>query len=149
MGTATDFKILAATIVFLAAFNPLASGQSLPKAETILDRYVEVTGGKARYEKLKTQVSSGIVELSNPGMTGSFTIFRASPNRLYTIMELPVGTVEEGVDGQVGWSKSPMMQPRIKQGQEGAAALTAAFFNGDLRWRDRFAGAELVGEEKV
>jgi len=69
MGAATDIKVLAATIVFLAAFHPLASAQSLPKAETILDRYVEVTGGKARYEKLKTQVSSGMVELSNPGIT--------------------------------------------------------------------------------
>jgi hypothetical protein len=143
-------KLLAATTILCAAtFGAFGADQNLPKAETILDKYLEVTGGKPRYEKLRTQVSSGTIELTKQGMSGTITIYRAFPNQLYTITALPIGTIEEGVDGETAWQKSPMMRPRIKQGQERASALRTALFNGDLRWRDQFASAEVVGVEKV
>jgi len=150
MRTTTRVIRLASTVILcVAAFRSFGADQNLPKAETILDKYIEVTGGSARYEKLKTQVSLGNVELSSQGMAGTMAIFRAYPNLVYTVMELPVGTVEEGFDGKTAWSKSPMMRPRIKEGPEKASAQTSAIFNGEFRWRDQFAAVELLGLERV
>ena len=49
---------LSLVLIGLAGFAPsvFAQDEPLPKAETILDRYVEVTGGKAAYEKRKNIV---------------------------------------------------------------------------------------------
>ena len=43
----------------LAASLSFAQTEALPKAETILDRYIEVTGGKAAYEKRKNEIETG------------------------------------------------------------------------------------------
>src|SRR5205809_48530 len=40
----------------LLAAGALPAADDLPKAETILDKYIEVTGGKAAYEKRHTGV---------------------------------------------------------------------------------------------
>ncbi len=36
----------------------------LPKADDVLDQFVEATGGKAAYEKIKNRVSKGTMEIS-------------------------------------------------------------------------------------
>ncbi len=137
------------TACCIAVLTSSAAGQTLPNAEAILDKYIEVTGGAARYATLKTQVSAGAVELSNQGLTGTITIYRASPNLVYSVIDLPIGKIEDGFDGAIAWSKSPMMRPRIKQAQERASAVDLALFNGEARWREQFASVELIGREKV
>ena len=43
----------------------------LPSAESILDRYVQVTGGKQAYDKRKTEIAHGTVEYAALGIKGS------------------------------------------------------------------------------
>jgi len=51
-----------------------AADEPLPKAETILDRSIEVTGGKAAYEKRKTEITTGTFEFSGKGVKGTIAI---------------------------------------------------------------------------
>ncbi len=44
-----------------------------PAAAAILDRYVEVTGGKAAYLGLKSQTAKGKMEFAGQGITGALT----------------------------------------------------------------------------
>jgi hypothetical protein len=128
----------------------LAAQEALPQASAILDKYVEATGGRAAYEKLRSEVRTGSMEIVGKGITFKMTLYRAAPSKSYMVLEVPgVGTVEEGTDGQVAWSRSALQGPRVKEGGERALALLAAAFNGDLRWRELFQSAETSGTEEV
>lgn len=53
----------------------------LPKAETVLDQYVEATGGKAAYEKIKNRTASGTIEIAGAGIKGTIKMKQAAPIR--------------------------------------------------------------------
>ena len=48
-------RILIVVVAAAAAFG----ADPLPSAESVLDRYVQVTGGKQAYEKRKTEIAHG------------------------------------------------------------------------------------------
>jgi hypothetical protein len=136
-------------VVGLASFA-YPQTEALPKAETILDRYVEVTGGKAAYEKRKNEVATGTIELRAQGLKGPMTRYSAEPAEVYSIVEIEgVGKIEEGISKGVAWEKNPMLGPRIKSGPEKAQALREATFNSALHWRELNSKVETVGTETV
>src|SRR4051794_6812623 len=140
-------------IVFCAAValtsGALWAADDLPKAEAVLDKYIEATGGKAAYEKNHNEVSTGTMEFVGKGIKGSVASFSAEPNKSYTEIDIQgIGKVKEGSDGNVAWSLSAMQGPRIKEGEEKAGALQAARFNAELNWRDVYK-AETTGMEGV
>src|SRR5882724_3473202 len=108
----------------------------LPKAESILDRYIEVTGGKAIYEMRKSEVTVAKLEMAAQGIKGTLTVFAMAPDKVYTTMELEgVGKIESGVANGVSWEKSFMQGPRIREGAEKVDSLRDATFNAPLHWR--------------
>jgi hypothetical protein len=139
---------------FLCALALFATGarlaaDELPKAEAILDKYIEVTGGKAAYEKNHTEISTGTIEFVGKGIKGTLASYRAEPNTSYTELDIQgIGKVREGTDGKIAWSLSALQGPRIKDGEEKSGALQAAKFNADLNWRDTYK-AQTAGIEKV
>ena len=135
---------------FLISSVALAADESLPKAETILDHFVEVTGGKAAYEKRHNQVEHGTLELTGKGIKGVITIYQAGPNKDLAVIEIEgIGKIESGGNGEVAWEKSVLQGARIKQGQEKADALRDATFNAPLHWRELYAMAETTGTAAV
>lgn len=134
-------------ILFAAA---LCAADDLPKAETILDKYVEATGGKAAYAKVKSDITNGTMTLGAMGVTGKVTIYSVAPDmRLVEIALEGVGKVLEGSDGNIAWSFSAMQGPRLKDGDEKAQALLLSRHNMDLHWRDLFKTVETAGTETV
>lgn len=114
--------------------------------EDVLDRYVEVTGGKEAYEKFHNRVSRGTMELPALGLKGKATLYQAAPGKMYMDADLPgIGKIEEGTDGHTVWEKSTAGGARVKKGEEGANALRAAAFNSDVNWRKVYAKAETLG----
>ena len=138
---------LSGAVLLAAAVLPAAD--NLPKAETILDKYIEVTGGKAAYEKRHNEVSAGNMEVVGKGIKGSVTSYRSEPNKSLTEIDIQgIGKMREGTDGTVAWSLSAVQGPRLKEGAERAGALQAARFNAELNWRDLYQ-AETTGMEQV
>ena len=142
--------------VYAAAFAiaggiALRADDTLPKAETILDRYIEVTGGKAAYEKHKTEVQTGTIEIPAQGMKGTFTHYAADPDKIYAVVEIEgMGKIEEeGVSDGVAWQTSPMTGAHVKTGVEKAQAMREATFNEPLNWRKMFQKVETTGTETL
>ena len=136
--------------VLLTPVALLAADESLPKAETILDHFVEVTGGKAAYEKRHNQVERGNLELTGKGIKGAITIYQSAPNKDLAIIEIEgIGKIESGSDGETTWEKSVLQGARIKQGQEKADSLRDATFNAPLYWRTLYDKAETAGTAAV
>lgn len=137
--------LLAAAGCALAAF-----AQELPKAETLFDKYVEATGGKAAYEKRRTESGKGIVKMAAAGVTGTVEIFSAAPNSQVIVMDVQgVGKIEQGTDGVNAWELSAVMGPRVKDGAEKAEALREAIFNMPINWQKVYAKVETAAEETV
>jgi hypothetical protein len=126
------------------------AADDLPKAENILDKYVEATGGKAAYRKNHTEIFKGTLELAAMGIKGSMTSYRAEPDKSYSEVELAaIGKMLEGSDGTVYWSLSAMVGPHVKEGPEKAQAMLSSKFNAELNWRDVFKSAKTTGVDTV
>src|SRR5262245_12071015 len=62
--------------------SPTPPTVDLPAAETILDAYVEATGGKKAYEKLKTRTAKGTFEIASLGVKGKIQTWQQAPDKL-------------------------------------------------------------------
>lgn len=127
-----------------------AADESLPKAESILDRSVEATGGKAAYDKIHNAVEAGTFELPAQGVKGKATIYTAEPDKNYQTIEIEgVGKFEAGSNGDVAWDNSVLQGPHLKTGDEKAEALQSATFNAPANWRKMYSKVETTGTATV
>jgi outer membrane lipoprotein-sorting protein len=132
------------------SFTVARAADDLPKADTILDKFVEVTGGKAAYQKNHTEISKGTFELAAMGIKGAMTAYRAEPNKSLTEIDLgSIGKMRDGSDGTVYWSYFSMMGPHVKDGPEKAQAEISAKFNQELNWRDLYKEVKTTGTDTV
>jgi hypothetical protein len=126
-----------------AGFIRAQADAALPKAETILDGFVEATGGKAAYEKMKSDISTGTIEFSANGMKGTLVTYSDASNNNYTAIDLEgVGKIESGVYNGQAWESSALQGTRLKEGAEKADAIREATFNEPLHWRELYSKAE-------
>lgn len=127
-----------------------ASEEKLPKAEVILDKYVEVTGGKAAYDRIANRVTKSTLEIVGQGIKMSITAYAAKPRKTYVLVESAAfGTIKSGTNDGVAWETSAMRGPRIKKDKEKADALRDALFAKSAHWRKTHKEAECVGIETV
>lgn len=129
---------------------PLAVAQdALPAADQILERHVAATGGRDAYEQLKSELRVVSMELKGRDVRFTATVYRARPNRMYTVTEIPgLGKVEEGVDGEVAWSVSAARGAALKQGVEREFALYGSRLDAEANWEEWFPNAEMAGMEE-
>ncbi len=141
--------ILLAAALALPALRALAD-DPLPKAETVLDQYVEATGGKPAYEKLKNRMSKGKFELDGANLKGAIVAYQAAPNKMSATVDFKdIGKIVEGSDGDIAWEINPITGDRIVEGEEKADKLLHGTFNGELRWKEMYEKAECTGVEDV
>src|SRR5579859_2200501 len=96
-----------AIVLSALACRILSAADALPTGEAILDKYIEVTGGKAAYEKKVTEVTTGTLEFTGKGVKAHITSYQAAPNKSYSVVEIEgIGKMEEGADGTVAWERS-------------------------------------------
>jgi hypothetical protein len=126
-----------------------AAKAELPSGESILDKYIEATGGKDAYKNLKNLVIKGSLEIHGMGIKVDLNIYKAEPNLLLQEMTIPgMGIMLEGVDGKIAWSNSAVQGPSIKEGKEAEMALLNALFREE-EWREKYTKAETLGTETV
>src|ERR1019366_276453 len=97
-------------LVLLACSATGFAAGPLPSAESILDRYVQVTGGKQAYEKRKSEIAHGTVEFPALGIKGSVTRYAAQPDKYYYIVDIAaIGKMQTGVNGSIAWENSAIL----------------------------------------
>src|SRR5580765_3685633 len=93
----------------LAFAGAIACAADLPKGEALLDKYIEVTGGKAAYAKVHSDMTTGTMEFKAMGLKGKVTTYSAEPDKKYSEVVLAgMGKMQEGVNDGVAWSLSSM-----------------------------------------
>lgn len=128
----------------------LCLAQGGPTAEQILDRYIETTGGKANYQKIKSETVIAVVEMKANGIKGRMTGYKNAKGETYNALEIDgVGKIEDGYQNGIAWENSKINGPRVKSGEEKFFVVRESKLAKDLHWRDIFAKVELAGEEVV
>jgi hypothetical protein len=144
---------LVALILFSVAPAPAVRAQDkaeVPKPETVFEHYVEATGGKAAYEKLKNRVSTGTLEISGANIKGDMKVTQAGPNKMSNVTDLgPIGKTRQGTDGDTAWEVSSFTGERVLEGDERDATIASALFNSEIHWKDRYVSVEAAGIEDV
>jgi hypothetical protein len=134
----------------LVTAAPLLTADDLPQAGAILDKFVEVVGGKAAFEKHHNEVMHGNMESTGRGVKGTLTVYQAPPDQIRGTFDIEgVGKIESGTSGDVAWESSAMQGPRIKQGVEKSDAFRDATFNAAIQWRKLYTKVETAGVETV
>ncbi len=106
-----NIAIGAAVVLSLTAAR---AADDLPKAETILDKFIEVTGGKAAYEKHHTEISKGTFSMPAMNIKGEAVSYHAEPNKTLTEIDLgSMGKMRDGSDGTVYWMSFAMTGPHV------------------------------------
>jgi len=141
-------------VVILACFSApnvvRAEDKNLPDAATILDKYVEVTGGKDAYARVHNRVLKERVVHVDMDFEDSAVVYEAEPNRRYVEIESEAfGMIRNGTDGNIVWYLADNTGPIVQEGEARAAGLRAAAFNLATQWRDLYQKAECVSEELV
>jgi len=126
-----------------------ASQGALPSAESILDRYVEVTGGAAAYKSRTSEAATGTFAIPAAGLTGQLRLF-VKPGLIRTSIELPgVGLIESGVKDGVAWESNPVTGPRIAEGFQAQYTIANARPGAVAHWREVYSAVETVAIEDV
>jgi hypothetical protein len=111
---------------------------------------VEVTGGRAAYEKAKHRTLRGTFELKGMGMKGSLLLQQSAPDKMRTQIDVPgVGTIVKGTDGVQAWEVSAVTGPRLLEGSEKTEALLEAAFDADLHPERTYSRMETVRMESL
>jgi hypothetical protein len=126
------------TVVLVAAFVATATGwlgarQSLPTGREVVDKHVAAIGGEAAYKTVKSIRARGRLEIKAQGIAGDLEILSARPARsLYRVTVPGIGRIENGYDGSVGWTISPITGPELLSGKELSEAADDAWFDATL-----------------
>jgi len=134
-----SFTSVFAAIVALLLTGPTSAraGQqpdALPRAEVIVARHIEAIGGMDAYRSIQSVHARGRLEIPAQGIVAAFELFTARPSRMLYRVNVPgVGRIENGFDGQVGWSDNPISGPEVLSGRQLTEAAEDAWFDGPLR----------------
>jgi len=125
-----------------------ARGQAkaeLPAARTIIDRHIKEIGGREAVLAQSSTHATGTVSLPAAGIKGTLEAYHAKPNKFIQRLSLPgIGDIEEGFDGTVGWSLSPLTGPQLLDGKQLEQRKFDADFYEDLKPADRYASITTV-----
>ena len=138
----------AALAIFLVA-APLALAADMPSGESLLQRYIDRSGGAEAYAKAKNMAMTGIVEMAAQHISGTVAIYQEG-EKSYTAMDFAgIGKIEEGFDGEVAWENSALQGPRVLDGDEKISAKRAASLSLITSWRDVYKEAQTVASEDI
>ena len=139
--------ILLLALLALVPITPLQA-QDLPDADELIDRYVELIGGKDAFAETGS-LTTGTISMPAMGLQGTFEIYQSTPDQMVMRMELPgIGEIQQGYDGEVGWSLNPIMGPHLMQGAELAQTREQAVLAASLREPSVVPGRETVDESE-
>lgn len=145
--TVTGVERRGITTIGIAA-PPIVPG--MPSVDSILEKYLEASGGRSAFEKLTSRVSTGTVEITALDITGTAEIDEQSPDRSSMIIAAPgLGLMQRTFDGKRAWLQDPLQGFIRFTGLGLEIAKEAAIFNKQTKLKQLYPAAVVLGQEKV
>ena len=145
-------RISQGILLCLALLSPARGADNPPSVDSILDKFIEASGGKAAMEKIKSRTIKGDLDLM--GSTSDWVLEAKAPNKQFSgFNNSTLGAVADGFDGTVAWSKN-QSGVRVKEGEELAKTKRDAEFYRYLNLKKLhpdlgYKGTDTVDGEEV
>ena len=141
---------LAVVIVATQGAIPATQAQKLPTAREVVDRFVKASGGEAAFKAIKSIRVKGTFNIVGQSLSGTLEMLSARPNKsLMRVSIAPIGTIEEGFDGKVGWSIDPIQGPSLMMDRQLSERADEAVFDAELHQADYVKEMSVVGRESL
>jgi hypothetical protein len=95
-----------------------AGATELPTARAVIDRYIEVAGGKDAFLKHESILIKGKTEVGGKELGGSMTLATKKPNKMVLTVDLAGIAIKTGFDGKIGWQVNPLTGPSLMEDGE-------------------------------
>jgi len=134
-------------VLGLALAAAARGADSAPSVDSILEKSITATGGRAAMEKVKSRVIKGDLDLM--GATSEWVMQAKAPDKQCSEFNNPnSGAVADGFDGVVAWSRNPS-GIRVKEGEELAKSKRDADFYRFLHLKKLYPDLAYKGADKV
>lgn len=138
--------LLLAMVLSLTS-SAIANAQT---ADEIIDTYLENTGGKDAWRKIKSMKITG--NGAQMGMTFPLTVYAKHPNKNKVVVDIQGKQLIEAFDGEVAWTINPFMggtEPTKKTAEEAAEAAKETFEDDLLDYAEKGHSVALEGTEEI
>src|SRR5688572_1198148 len=140
-------RISPGIVLCLALFSTARGADNPPTVDSILDKFVEATGGKSAMEKVKSRIIRGDLDLM--GSISDWVLEAKAPNKQFSgFNNSTLGDVADGFDGTVAWSKN-QSGVRVKEGEELTKTKRDAEFHRNLNLKKLYPDLAYKGTDKV
>lgn len=130
--------------------EPPSRNDLLPTGAAVLEKSLEMTGGRAAFEQVKSRVSTVKLKMEQVGIEGTITMQQTADGNALMVANLPgIGETRTGLTDGVVWESNPMTGVRVVEGAEKQQQLRALRLNAELQPDKYFRKIETVGREKV
>jgi hypothetical protein len=120
----------------------------LPNPVDLIDKFVAATGGKDRYQMVKSEVVKAEVSFVSENLKFPVVSYSAG-NKHYSSSEIPsMGKLETGDDGVTGWEKSVVMGPKLRPHSAGSE-FTGPEPGLVMQWSAGAMDMETVSQDQV
>lgn len=143
---AQDKEKPAASAAPLSEKKLAADTNNLPSARAVIDRYVELAGGKEAFKKIDSVLLKAKTEVGGKDLGGAMTLATAKPNKLLLTVDLAGIAIRSGFDGKVGWQLNPLTGPSIMEGAELRDMARQADFFAILHEAENYKSMENLGK---
>jgi len=130
--------LLWATTSFASASAMLLARQAaLPTGRDLVKRHVAAIGGERALAAIRSMRLRGRLEIPAQKIAGDLEVLTARPAKMVYRVTVPgIGRIENGYDGKIGWSTSPVAGPELLTGRQLSEAADDAWFDGALHAPD-------------
>jgi hypothetical protein len=140
------FAALAVFALCLGSQPEAAEQDRLPTGREIVAKYVAALGGEAAQSAVQSIRARGRFQIAAQGIAGDLELFAARPAKiLYRVTVPGLGKIENGYDGKVAWSLSPISGPEILTGRQLSETADDAWFDGALHASDHVRELTTLG----
>jgi len=127
-----------------------ASTEALPSVDKVLEKYVEATGGKAAWEKVKTMSMSMALDIPTVGVKGKTLIWVGENGKSLSEVEITnFAKMKQGSDGETYWASDDNQGPRILEDEEREFQVALTQLNNPMEWKKLFGKVEVKALENV
>jgi hypothetical protein len=138
-------RVRVAWLLFLCA--SLASAADLPSGESLIQRFIDRSGGAAAYAKAQNAQMTGTVDIAGRNISGKVEMVEEGGKSWMGLELQGIGKMEQGFDGETAWESNPIQGSRLIEGDEKSALKRSSGFSLVQSWKDDYSAARTVGEE--
>jgi hypothetical protein len=122
-----------------------AAGDELPSADSIIERFVEASGGEKAIRSIEAMHVQGSMEIPGLGQPSQVELFASEGKQMLMVMTLPgLGEMRTGLAGGVAWLDSPMTGPMLLEGEQLEDVVRQADLQAELHYDDLYESVETV-----